>query len=234
MYGAIKHHVLMSYKNFGWVRKDFDLHAALRHNLDYLLGTFLALPGKLDFEDMGIRKDLHLKCDGGTYMGMLAILRGPVQYGWMYPVERRWFGIVSIPTIPLASSCFFNEGGFTDIEKQIGTLWHERGEDLCSDLLALVYSACIAHIMVKILNFMLLATMVFYLQDTKYGGSWSHTEVDINNDTVGVQNVDIIDASVVEDLHRQRDEEDYFEDEEDETGWQYASDNDESNIPNVL
>ncbi|KAL5657676.1 hypothetical protein ACJX0J_030839 [Zea mays] len=90
MYGAIKLHVLMSYKNFGWVRKDFDLHAAvicttelmqqlLRHNLDYLLGTFLALPGKLDFEDMGIRKDLHLK--------------GPVQYGWMYPVERRWFGM---------------------------------------------------------------------------------------------------------------------------------------------
>lgn len=41
-----------------------------------MLGTFLALPGKskdsinarLDFEDMGIRKDLHLKCDGGTYV----------------------------------------------------------------------------------------------------------------------------------------------------------------------
>lgn len=275
-----------------------------------------------------------------------------------------------------------NEGGFTDIEKQvekqfsswfknyIGTLWHERGEDLCSDLLALscepdlrirVYSACIVdgvryHTvdhekyrrtqnsgvmaqgthngediefygslreiiqlqynadksghrsvvifrcdwfdteskkgrikddgLLKSINrsscwykndpFILApqATMVFYLQDTKYGGSWSvvqkfahrhlwnvdencsdeipngvslsyqddecvasniqHTEVDINNDTAGVQNVDIIDASVVEDLHRQRDEEDYFEDEEDETGWQYASDNDERNIPNVV
>ena len=58
----------------------------LRHNLDVmhieknicesLLGTFLALPGKskdsinarLDFEDMCIRKDLHLKHDGGSYV----------------------------------------------------------------------------------------------------------------------------------------------------------------------
>jgi hypothetical protein len=41
-----------------------------------LLGTFPALPGKskdstnarLDLEDMGIRKDLHLKRDGDSYM----------------------------------------------------------------------------------------------------------------------------------------------------------------------
>jgi hypothetical protein len=121
------------------------------------------------------------------------------------------------------------------------------------------------------------ATMVFYLQDTRYGGSWrvvqkfahrhiwnvdetcsdeipngvslsyqddectacniQHTEVNVNNDTPRVENVDIIDASVVEDLHRQREMEqkqDYFEDEEDETGWQYASDNDESNTRNVV
>ncbi|WVZ81387.1 hypothetical protein U9M48_028768 [Paspalum notatum var. saurae] len=56
----------------------------LRHNLDVmhieknicesLLGTFFALPGKskdsinarLDFKDLGIRKDLHLKRDGDT------------------------------------------------------------------------------------------------------------------------------------------------------------------------
>ena len=73
-----------------------------------------------------------------------------------------------------------------------------------------------------------------YQDDECVASNIQHTEVDINNDTVGVQNVDIIDASVVEDLHRQRDEEDYFEDEEDETGWQYASDNDESNTPNVV
>ncbi|KAL5681425.1 hypothetical protein ACJX0J_007810 [Zea mays] len=152
----------------------------MRHNLDYLLGTFLALPGNV------------MECEISKWSNMAGC--------------TLWFGIVSIPTIPLASSCFFNEGGFTDIEKQIGTLWHERGEDLCSDLLAL-----------EIIH-----------------GHRSHTEVDINNNTVGVQNVDIIDASVVEDLHRQRDEEDYFEDEEDETGRQYASDNDESNIPNVF
>jgi len=57
----------------------------LRHNLDvmhiekniceYFLGTFLGLPGKskdsinarLDFEDMGIRKELHLKPNGDSY-----------------------------------------------------------------------------------------------------------------------------------------------------------------------
>ncbi|WVZ78323.1 hypothetical protein U9M48_026058 [Paspalum notatum var. saurae] len=119
------------------------------------------------------------------------------------------------------------------------------------------------------------ATMVFYLQDTKFGGNWrvvqkfahrhlwnidetsgdeipkdvtlsyqddecvasniQHTEVILNNVTAGVENGVIIDASVVEDLHRQREVEgmqNYFEDEEDETYWQYASDNDERTIPN--
>jgi hypothetical protein len=119
------------------------------------------------------------------------------------------------------------------------------------------------------------ATLVFYLQDTKYGGSWrvvqkfahrhlwnvnetssdeipkgvapsyqddecvayniQHTEVNLNNVTMGVENEVIIDASVVQDLRRQREvegEENYSENEEDETGWQYASDNDERTIPN--
>jgi hypothetical protein len=117
--------------------------------------------------------------------------------------------------------------------------------------------------------------MVFYLQDTKYGGSWrvvqkfvhrhlwnfdetssdeipkgaalsyqddecvasniQHTEVDLNNVTMGVENEVIIDASVVQDLRRQREVEggqNYSENEEDEIGWQYASDNDERTIPN--
>ena len=57
----------------------------LRHNLDvmhiekniceYILGTFLGIAGKtkdtingrLDLEDMGIRKNLHLKRDGNSY-----------------------------------------------------------------------------------------------------------------------------------------------------------------------
>jgi hypothetical protein len=75
-----------------------------------------------------------------------------------------------------------------------------------------------------------------YQDDECVACNIQHTEVNVNNDTPRVQNVDIIDASVVEDLHRQREMEqkqDYFEDEEDETGWQYASDNDERNIPNV-
>ncbi|KAL5657776.1 hypothetical protein ACJX0J_030939 [Zea mays] len=108
MYGAIKLHVpLVDELQELWLGvSTFDL----RHKLDYFLGTFLALPGKLDFEDMGIRKDLHLKSvkflDG--YASNISNMAGCTP----------WFGIVSIPTIPLASSCFFNEGGFTDIEKQ--------------------------------------------------------------------------------------------------------------------
>lgn len=54
-----------------------------------------------------------------------------------------------------------NEGGFPDVEKQvekqfsswfknyIGTLWHERGEDLCSDLLAL---SCEPDLRIRVFN----------------------------------------------------------------------------------
>jgi hypothetical protein len=118
------------------------------------------------------------------------------------------------------------------------------------------------------------STKVFYLQDTKHGGSWrvvqkfthrhlwsvaensdeipksvgltyqddecvdfpiQHNDVNLDNEKSGIENSFNVDASVVEDLHRQREdegEENYFEDEEDETGWQYASDNEEQTIPN--
>jgi hypothetical protein len=118
------------------------------------------------------------------------------------------------------------------------------------------------------------ATVEFYLQNTKYGGSWrvvqkfaqhlwnvdetssdeipkgvalsyqddecvasniQHTEVNLNNVTTGIESEVIIDASVVEDLRRQREvegEQKNSENEEDEIGWQYVSDNDERIIPN--
>ncbi|KAL5649983.1 hypothetical protein ACJX0J_040792 [Zea mays] len=162
-----------------------------------LLGTFLALPGNM----MEVP------------IFQMAILRGPVQYGWMYPVERRLYtlkhsGDISMvwyyvfPLFLLLALVILNEGGFPDI----GTLWHAQGEDLCSDLFAF-------------------EDIEFYgsLREIIHGHRhlWNVDETCSDEIPNGVvENVDIIDASV---------HQDYFEDEEDETGWQYASDNDESN-----
>ncbi|KAL5654407.1 hypothetical protein ACJX0J_033726, partial [Zea mays] len=149
-------------------RRDFDLHAVLQEDImlmqmmvNSLLGTFLALPGNM----MEVP------------IFQMAILRGPVQYGWMYPhvdmskgdISMVWYYV--FPLFLLLALVILNEGGFPDVEKQ----------------------------------------HMFYISFDE-----------IPNGVV--QNVDIIDASV---------KQDYFEDEEDETGWQYASDNDESNTLNV-
>ena len=118
--------------------------------------------------------------------------------------------------------------------------------------------------------------MVFYLQDTRYGGSWRvvqkfvhrhlwnvdencsdeipkgtvlsyqddecvgynihENEVNLNNHTAGIDDSIHVDASIVNDIRRQREvegEDNYFEDEQDETGLQYASDNDERTFHNV-
>ncbi|KAL5667878.1 hypothetical protein ACJX0J_020099 [Zea mays] len=104
-------------------RRDFDLHAALQEDtmlmqmmVNSLLGTFLALPGNM----MEVP------------IFQMAILRGPVQYGWMYPgdISMVWYYV--FPLFLLLALVILNEGGFPDI----GTLWHAQGEDLCSDLFA--------------------------------------------------------------------------------------------------
>ncbi|KAL5659114.1 hypothetical protein ACJX0J_032277, partial [Zea mays] len=147
MYGAMELHDLqqlwLGVSTFDALsRRDFDLHAALQEDtmlmqmmVNSLLGTFLALLGNM----MEVP------------IFQMAILRGPVQYGWMYPMV--WYYV--FPLFLLLALVILNEGGFPDVEKQIGTLWHAQGEDVCSDLFALIYSACIAHIIVKILNFMI-------------------------------------------------------------------------------
>ncbi|OEL25598.1 hypothetical protein BAE44_0013383, partial [Dichanthelium oligosanthes] len=69
-----------------------------------------------------------------------------------------------------------------------------------------------------------------YQDDECVGFSIRHNDVNFDNEKSSVKNSFNIDASVVEDIRRQREdegEENYFEDEEDETGWQYASDNEE-------
>jgi hypothetical protein len=74
-----------------------------------------------------------------------------------------------------------------------------------------------------------------YQDDECVAYNIQHTEVNLNNVTTGVENEVIIDASVVQDLRRQGEverEQNYSENEEDETGWQYASDNDDHTIPN--
>jgi hypothetical protein len=83
-----------------------------------------------------------------------------------------------------------------------------------------------------------------YQDDECVASNIQHTEVNLNNVTTGVENEVITDASVVEDLflwnivedlHRQREvevEQNYSEKEEDETGWKYASDDDERTIRN--
>jgi hypothetical protein len=60
-----------------------------------------------------------------------------------------------------------------------------------------------------------------YQDDECAASNIQHTEVNLNNVTMGVENEVIIDASVVEDLRRQREvegEQNYSENEEDETG----------------
>jgi hypothetical protein len=59
-------------------------------------------------------------------------------------------------------------------------------------------------------------------------------DVNMDIDALGGENSFTVHASIVEDLHRQREDEpeDLFEDEEDETFLQYASDNEERTIHN--
>jgi hypothetical protein len=74
-----------------------------------------------------------------------------------------------------------------------------------------------------------------YQDDECVASNIQHTEVNLNNVTSRVEDEVILDASVVQDLHIQREvegEQNCYENEEDETGRQYAGDNDEHTIPN--
>ncbi|KAL5676803.1 hypothetical protein ACJX0J_012934, partial [Zea mays] len=93
-------------------RRDFDLHAALQEDtmlmqmmVNSLLGTFLALPGNM----MEVP------------IFQMAILRGPVQYGWMYPgdISMVWYYVFPLfLLLALVILELQNEGGFPDVEKQ--------------------------------------------------------------------------------------------------------------------
>ncbi|KAL5654389.1 hypothetical protein ACJX0J_033708, partial [Zea mays] len=151
MYGAMELHDLqqlwLGVSTFDALsRRDFDLHAALQEDtmlmqmmVNSLLGTFLALPGNM--------------MEVPIFQMSNMVVCTPVIYLFS---NMEWFGMCLttyvFPLFLLLALVILNEGGFPDVEKQIGTLWHERGEDLCSDLLALscepdlrirVYSACI-------------------------------------------------------------------------------------------
>ncbi|KAL5652589.1 hypothetical protein ACJX0J_038047, partial [Zea mays] len=84
---------------------NFELHAAKEGSRSTFLDTINA---RLDLEDMGIRRHLHLK--RLIFQHVLAILRGPVQYG-LYTLKRFYAfpytfneGIVNIASLRFYNS----------------------------------------------------------------------------------------------------------------------------------
>ncbi|KAL3533166.1 hypothetical protein ACH5RR_006687 [Cinchona calisaya] len=74
------------------MRPNIDVMHTLKNIFENLFGTMLNIEGKtkdtykarLDLEDMNIRHELHLQLKNAQE----AMVAGPVQYTWMFPIER--------------------------------------------------------------------------------------------------------------------------------------------------
>ncbi|CAD6267915.1 unnamed protein product [Miscanthus lutarioriparius] len=151
-------------------------------------------------EDFGMNVDEEDDPNDGI-RGM-AILRGPVQYGWMYPVERR----------------------LLTLKRFVRNMARPEG----SIAEAYVAAECLT-ICSRIYKKELENEGCPNVQKTleKQFSSWFKKHP-VSEDGVRV------DASVVDDLRRQREAEgqqDELADSEDETRWQYVSDNEGPTIP---
>ncbi|CAD6268031.1 unnamed protein product [Miscanthus lutarioriparius] len=162
-------------------------------------------------EDFGMNVDEEDDPDDGIH-GMVeelytakeeeAILRGPVQYGWMYPVERRL----------LALKWFVR-----NMARPEGSIAEAYVAAKCLTICSRIYK--------KELENEGCPNVQKTLE--KQFSSWFKKHP-VSEDGVRV------DASVVDDLRRQREAEgqqDASADSEDETGWQYVSDNEGPTIP---